>query len=281
MYTRARNICQFMIGHVVPSDRAKDETHQCLQYEILCWIDCMTAEMVPEFSLILEEASQLHFKSEIYLLQAWKWADLPQPMPKLDVSPILMAGLSSTSGSSKSDNMVKLLNQVTTKCMFYHDNPLPLAALVGYFHAIKRGIQLEDYLVQYSNSLVAFETVTESSRKELLLQLVDSTFSKRSFYCRIPSSIFKGGTKKFLPNAIEGLSQEDNVAATRQLLHILACSSNDELLQSCFSLLRLLLPAVLQVCLSLYSLYETFQRIRPALAHSFSCNPPTSILGVK
>lgn len=260
MHARARSICQFMIGHVVPSDGAENETHQCLQYEILCWIDCMTAEMIPEFSLILEEAAQLHFKSEIYLLQAWKWADLVQPMPKLAVSPILVAGLSSTSGSSKSNNMVKLLNQVTTKCLFYHDNPLPLAALVGYFHAIKRGVQLEDNLVQYSNSLIAFDSVTESSRKELLFRLVDSIFSERSFYSRILSSIFKVDTKKLSPNSLEGLSQEDNVAATRQLLHILACSSNDELLLRCFSLLRALLPAVLQVCTSLY-----FQQSLPTM----------------
>ena len=236
-----------MIGQVAPSDSAEGETQQCLKYEILCWVDCMTAGIVPEFCSILEEASQLHFKSEIYLLQAWKKADLPQPMPTLAVSPILMAAMSNLSGGSRTGSMAVLLNQVVTKCLLYHDNPLPLAALVGYFQSTGMNSQLKDPLRQYARSLVAFGTVSESKREELLRRLVDSTFTEKSFHRKTLRLTTENTTEKILSGLLDGLSREDTVAATRQLLHILASSSIDASLRNNISLMRLLLPAMLQV----------------------------------
>lgn len=236
-----------MLRLVAPSDRTDDESQDCLRYEIHCWVECITAELVPAFCAILEEASQLHFKSEIYLLQAWKLAELPNQMPKLTVSPILMAAMSSKSTNTKSRNMDKLLNQVTTKCLLYHDNPLPLAALIGYFQNVNECTQLETTLVHYSESLVNFEAEAQSTREEILFRLVDSTFSGISFHSRILRSVSNDGEKMILSDILEGLKHEDTNAATRQLLHMIACSKDEGKLESCVSILRFLLPAVLMV----------------------------------
>ena len=241
VYERARSICQFIVSKVAPSEKIDDESNQCLQYEILCWIDCMTADIVPEFCSILEDASQLHFKSDIYLLQAWKLANLPNPIPKLTVSPILMAALSSKSRNTKSRKMAKLLDQVTTKCLLYHDNPLPLAALVSYFHSVHHCTQLKTTLLHYSKSLVAFDEFTEPDREELLSQLISSTFSDNSFHSRVLRSVSNDDAQ------FKGLSHEETIAAIRQLLHMVACTNNEEKVESCVATLNVLLPAALKV----------------------------------
>lgn len=242
VYSRARNICQLMVGQVAPSDSAEGETQKCLKYEISCWVDCMTEGLVAEFCAILEEASQLHFKSEIFLLQAWKKAGLPQPMPALLVSPILMVAMSSSTGGSRSDGMALLLNQIMTKCLLYHHNPLPLAALICYFYSAEK----EDPLVQYSSSLTSFETESESKRGELILQLIESTFSKESFHFKILRLLSEDENEKLALGLLNEMSKDDAVAATRQLLHILACSDSEATLRNCLSLIRLLLPPVLE-----------------------------------
>jgi len=245
VYSRAQSICQFMLELAAPFETLKGESRQCLKYEIQCWVDCISVDLIPEFCSILEEASHLHFKSEIFLLQAWKHAALPPPKPSLLVSNILMAAMTGAAEITRSDKLNVLLNQVLAKCLLYHDNPLQLAASVIFIQSSREVNQLNNSIVEYSSSLVRFGKYSDSERAALLRQMVNSIFSQGSFHCQLASLISEKRNVKKDSDLLDQIPKDDSFAAMRQLLHMLTISSRDTLQQACLNVARLLLPTVI------------------------------------
>jgi hypothetical protein len=291
VYQATRTICNRVFAFVAPARSAEIEIQQCIEHEISSWVDCLTSQSVEEFCSSLHEASQLSFQSEIHLLRAWTKADLPKPIPRLSVSPILVAALSSLFGGSCSRDFSLLVGRVATKCLLFHHNPMPLAALISYFYEMQaskktpdaRDIvkengcspgQIENVVSSYAHSLVEFENVSDEERESRLLSLTTMFFSKKSYLRRLPLMLDGVIAQEPAVKILRNMTRDDVVAAVRQIIHMLAISDPKESLRrNCLPFLRLALPIVVDVSPSVF--FGGYSTLPNLLLHLFSHLPFT------
>jgi len=253
----ARNMCTVLVGRAALFGRTQSEIGQCLKHEICSWVDCMTSENIEDFCTILNRAKQQPFHGDIFLFRAWQACGLPKPTHKLPASPILVTALEFLSEGKCSPTMAASVNQVTTKCLLFHDDPLPLSVLVqSFFETAQKQTKkvagekspggFNPAIVEYTESLVDFSAFDETSRMTLLGAVVNACFTKSSLHHRIMKVIQDNSTHDCLL-LLQGASREEAVAATRFIIHIVACAGSKATRQRCISLLKSLLPAAMEV----------------------------------
>lgn len=246
-----------MMAMVAPSTSAPDREQHCLEYERACWIDSIQSEEdIKYFGLVLEEAAQLSsFQSELYLIRAWSKTGLPKPAPtRLPMSPILVAALTHCRASSDSSRFSFITAQVASKCLLFHYNPLPLAALVVYFcdegmdeslsTPTTSGSAPSKALTHYSRSLIKFDPEQEMERKKLLCDLVSTYFSVRSYQQSLLDLLERKSRRSSNNDILKSLPAEHTDAALRQLRHIFVSTNDDDIRRNCFEMICHLLPLV-------------------------------------
>ena len=206
---RARRIAILLLHPHRQHDATKScysEATSCLAHEASCWIDGMSLENVDEFIKVVQESASIPLRGMVDLARAWRAAAVgissssssPEPIPvsATAVSTILVTAVlrmqQQERHSSSSSRFALLTLQVAAKCMLYHADPRPLAALIIYRgDADSSSADLAeeqppgddtsmnerfDNLSAYAKSLLHFESVSPSKRKRLLDSLLESLF---------------------------------------------------------------------------------------------------------
>jgi hypothetical protein len=244
----AREIALFMFRRVVASRVEDTESQQCLEYEASCWIDGMTMETLPEFCKVIQEASQLSFRSVVAFAEAWTASALPGAMPTLSVSGNLIHVMQRLSKASEA--FLLLTCQVAAKCLLYHFNPLPLATIV--VHSRKEGTLIDhafyNALWAYAHSLVEFNKYTATERNGLVNSMLSSCLSVGS----CPRVFVESPSDSMIPKRL-GLAtnstfvRDDNKAMARHLSHLVVVSDNDIERKSRLDTMKRLLPSAIMV----------------------------------
>jgi hypothetical protein len=244
----AREIALFMFRRVVSSRVEDTESQQCLEYEASCWIDGMTKETLPEFCKVIQEASQLSFRSVVAFAEAWTASALPGTMPALSVSGNLIHVMQRLSKASEA--FLLLTCQVAAKCLLYHFNPLPLATII--VHSRKEGTSIDhafyDALWAYAHSLVEFNKYTATERNGLVNSMLSSCLSVGSYPRVFVESPSDSMTPKRLGLATNStFVRDDNETMARHLSHLVVVSDNDTERKSRLDTMKRLLPSAIMV----------------------------------
>ena len=255
VYSYARALSLFLLTRIVLSSFLSDEMLSNINYEMTCWIDCMSKGAVRDFGRVLE-ASSANTYAEISLFRAWKNVGLMCPMPNEMSSGILVTAIKFIyTDCTCSSELEALVCQVAAKCLVFNHNPMPLAALVTSSFGSKKSSPVDGSyskemmiaLGKYAKCLVEFESTDESTQSKLLFQLFETCFAESSFHRKVTEWL-DGDAKDQTPQEHLGrISLQDSIAAIRQLSHVVACISKDALRQRSLSLLRLLLCVALEV----------------------------------
>ena len=261
VYDILRRLCCLVIRQLIIIENLDSEVGQCVEYEISCWVDCMGNENIEQFCAKAEEATQLlPLECEIWMYNAWNQAEFPKPVPKLASSPLLVHAASSLCKGSLPPDMVNLVVLVLTKCLLFHNNPLPLATLIHFCFSTRvdePAVQVAgdqdaaptEALLKYTDSLVRFDRYSPSKRADLLNHLLKLHFTSQSFHLKVHKFLFHEGDDEdeTLPECMASISRHDSVAAVRQLSHALVCTDDKLIQQKTLPLLRILLPLALKV----------------------------------
>mgnify|MGYP005841045457 CR=1 FL=1 len=282
IYKVAKRLCCFVLQSFTPVKVSDRETRQSVDYEITCWVECITLSDIPEFCDVLQHASELSFQSNIVFLRAWNSEGLPKPVPKLPVSSLLVAAITSENQRcSCSEGFAFLLNQVTSRCLLYHNNPLPLCALITYAQKLevraeylaaspKQSSPISTTLLDYSESLVRYEQVTDKDRENRLKTLLAQYFSDESFYRRVSDALLRGKMgRDAVEKLFKNMPSEDLVAAMRLALHVFALYDGESMRHAHFPFLFQLLPVVLEVLSIFVTFLNGHSFIQFPAAHKF------------
>jgi hypothetical protein len=253
----ARDIALYMFRQVVSSRVEDRESQQCLEYEASCWIDGMTKETLPEFCKVIQEASQLSFRSVVSFAEAWTASALPGTMPALSVSANLIHVMKRLSRTSEA--FLLLTCQVAAKCLLYHFNPLPLATIV--VHSRNEGPSIDhafyDALWAYAHSLVEFNKYTATERNGLVSSMLSSCLSVGSY----PRVFVESPSDSMIPESLQLATnstfvRDDNEAMARHLSHLVVVSGNDIDRKSRLNIMKRLLPSAIMVRIRSFVLFR-------------------------
>lgn len=261
--TLARDITLFMFRRVVSSRVEDSESQMCLEYEASCWFDGMTKETLPEFCKVIQEASQLSFRSVVAFAEAWIASSLPGTMPALSVSAILVHAMRRL--SKVSEAFLLLTCQVASKCLLYDLNPLPLATIVVHSRVRLTGTSDDgpslkhafyDDLWNYAHSLVEFSRYTPAERNGFVNSMLSSCLSAGSYPRVFVESPSDSMIPQRLPQADKGARfvREDNEAIARHLSHLVLVSENDNERESHLKVMKRILPSAIMVRLHYFLL---------------------------
>jgi len=182
-----------------------------VMFEVELWINSLQPTKVKEFLSFCAGPDASAFQHTIRSAQAWKESDLPGAMGTLFHSTILTAALCGFAKSSMPDT----ISRIAGRCLLYHNDPMPLAALISHvFKSLEIAENSNHFvLCNYSHSLLCCSPSVDDIAPKLrtLLPLLGSP---KHF------EITHGKVFNLLPATFKNASKNRIVEATRMCMHI-------------------------------------------------------------
>jgi hypothetical protein len=227
------------------------ESRYSLEYEAGCWVDGLSAQNTSRFAALLKESTSQSLNSTLIAGRAWIEAGLPRPIPKIQVSPLLVTALNKVH-QNHDKTLDNLSMQTALKCLVSSKNPLPFAALIHFIFEKKDSNQeslLLRKLVQYSGSLVHWDSKGSRQRYDLFKEAITSSLDERCKMAELVACITE--RKKFsfrLPSVFD----EEVVELMRMSRHMmialeLSASDKKICVDSILSFLQILMSRDLKL----------------------------------
>jgi hypothetical protein len=256
VWKKARAIVLRVLAPIFQYRSDDEESLECLYYEAACWVDGLTADSLDPLCKLMKDASLLSLSSTAIVGKAWTRACLPRPVPCIPISPILTTALSQPVECSKS--LSELTLQVTSKCLLYQRNPMPLVALISLCHDKYDSFVLKSPLakplIAYAQSLL-LENSSGVDKHKLLRKLASAFSPKQSMIFSLVRSteespvVGSDEAKSLLAGSM--LSQDENIVAVRVLIHVMVLTEGEGKAESCsLAILCHVVPLILQVRMS-------------------------------
>lgn len=215
------------------------------EYEAACWVDGVTLATLDEHCSFLQESTTLASTIFIDLSHAWRKIGLPAPVPKSQVSTILVWALRSLSRASNALGF--LIVQVATKCLIRDLDPLPFAVLI--IDAVETEHTASTYFIghlkEYAQSIVYFDRYSGANRAALATRLLKVCFSSDSYPLTLLASnshaVRSPGNRFHL--MYDG---DDCLSLNRQMIHLAAAFEDDGRVR-CDYVVQHLLPVTIVV----------------------------------
>lgn len=227
-----------------------------IEYEITCWLESVTMNTLNEYCSLIEQCITDSYMSVIVVAQAWNNAKLPNPMPPLTFSSLLVHAIRNINQSSKAFSICTC--QIAIKCIMYMNNPLPLAALIldSYDSTGKTTSscipEVHNIVRQYAQSLIDYNNYSGTTRIEICYQMLHLTFGENSLLRLVVQVIRTSGMieidtpKGILIQKLDGLCL-NYLALSRNIKHFLFLTDTDHVKNNCLHLMKCILPALLKV----------------------------------
>jgi hypothetical protein len=207
-------------------------------------------ECLPAFCKVLNDVAHNALNIIASVGRAWTEFEVSRAT---SFSPLLMASLSVVDGSPAFSSLVV---QVTSRCLLFQRNPMPLAFLIQYVckqedRLIAMKSKAGVPLFEYAKALVDFDHASGSKRLELLGKMLRSCFSPGnkwlaaySWLRQSPSAAAENVDDWFeIPQTFE-----KSLAFTKFLIHVQLISNDTEMVPDrCWALLRRTVPTMLLV----------------------------------
>jgi hypothetical protein len=256
VWKKARAIVLRVLAPIFQYRSDDEESLECLYYEATCWVDGLTADCLDPLCKLMKDASLLSLSSTAIVGKAWTRACLPRPVPCIPISPILATALFQPVECSKS--LSELTLQVTSKCLLYQRNPMPLVALISLCHDKYDSFVLKSPLakplIAYAQSLL-LENSSGVDKHKLLRKLASAFSPKQSMIFSLVRSteespvVGSDEAKSLLTGSM--LSQDENIVAVRVLIHVMVLTEGEGKAESCsLAILCHVVPLILQVRMS-------------------------------
>jgi hypothetical protein len=256
VWKKARAIVLRILAPILQYRSDDEESLECLNYEAACWVDGLTADCLDPLCKLMKDASLLSLSSTAIVGKAWTRACLPRPVPCIPISPILTTALFQPVESSKS--LSELTLQVTSKCLLYQRNPMPLVALISLCHEKDDSFVLKsplaEPLIEYAQSLL-LDNSSGADKHELLRKFVTAFSPKESMIFSLVRSTGKsavvGGDEATSLLDRSMLSQDEKIVALRVLIHVMVLTQGERNTESSsLVILCHVVPSILQVRIS-------------------------------
>lgn len=246
IFQESRNIAINVLQKLFTNLDSSPEHCTIVEYELSCWIDGLTMDMLDSFSNLIQDALSYSSMSIIIVAQGWKESKLPGPVPTLLFTPLLIQAIRNIQQASKSFNI--FICQVTVHCMLFMTNPLPLASLILMVsNSSSQGEQF-DSVTTYARKLVNMQSLVENDRITSLQLLLEKTFGENSLILieviqSVSSPIFSS-TKimSYLNN-----KKVNYIELIRQIYHLISMIDGSDLRVNCMDLIYKLLPIAIKV----------------------------------
>lgn len=256
VWKKARAIVLRILAPIFQYRSDDEESLECLYFEATCWVDGLTADCLDPLCKLMKDASLLSLNSTAIVGKAWTRACLPRPVPCIPISPILTTALSQPVECSKSLSELTLL--VTSKCLLYQRNPMPLVALISLCHDKDDSFVLKSplakSLIEYAQSLL-LDTSSVADKHELLRHFVSAFSPKQSMIFSLVRSTEESAVvgSDEATSLLDGsiLSQDEKIVALRVLIHVMVLTEGERNVESgILAILCRVVPLILQVRMS-------------------------------
>jgi hypothetical protein len=232
-YSIAKDVLERLWSNVVTDS---SEKIAIIQFEASCWLDSLTSEILDEFCSLLHKSQSNIATALVSVAASWKESKLPSPVPSLQFSSLFVYSILSIQHGINSIAFVRCFCQVATNLILFMHNPLSLASIILTSSQPEITVDMYQVLVLYCQSLVRYDSHTDSIRSKCLKDLLQSVFTEQS-----PLNLLA------VPVEPQDETDLSFVSLPRQLAHIFLISDNLEDQNKCIALIQKLLPATLQV----------------------------------
>jgi hypothetical protein len=192
------------------------------QYEASCWVDGISKGTLKEFCNLVQDSGKVVSPMAIELVKAWRNVNLPNPVPNVRLSILLMQGLKRVTQSTHEFGF--FIVQVLARCLLACCNPLPLAVMTVYITESTDTNVFPPYLrnfVEYTRSLVFYDHYSGMARSSFVTRLLKSTFAPGSY----PLTWFEPANTH--SQMIRTYFNANCLALAQQVVHLKTVLAND------------------------------------------------------
>ena len=261
VYTTARQLAIMLMerelfSHVSNPSYSSDsedensEISSCHKYESSLWVDGISADLIQEVVLMIDNSKQRRVQHKIMISQAWSNASMGCAMPtSFNMSSLLLSSICQLLGNNNADESVSqkmslLLVQIATKMLLFQADPKPFAAIIVHCN---QGGSIPSSNDKYLTSLyrvakgILLDEPNTSAHIECLTSEIFLPESNLNYIARLANNTTTNSNNTDINN----LLQSTDTTTLRQCLSMIRYSGGDN--ENMNALIRKILVGIVEV----------------------------------
>ena len=261
VYTTARQLAIMLMerelfSHVSNPSYSSDsedensEISSCHKYESSLWVDGISADLIQEVVLMIDNSKQRRVQNKIMISQAWSNASMGCAMPtSINMSSLLLSSICQLLGNNNADESVSqkmslLLVQIATKMLLFQVDPKPFAAIIVQCN---QGGSISSSNDKYLTSLyrvakgILLDEPNTSAHIESLTSEIFLPESNLNYIARLANNTTTNSNNTDINN----LLQSTDTTTLRQCLSMIRYSGGDN--ENMNALIRKILVGIVEV----------------------------------
>ena len=261
VYTTARQLAIMLmerelfshVNYPAYSSESEDENSEissCHKYESSLWVDGISADLIQEVVLMIDNSKQRRVQHKIMISQAWSNASMGCAMPtSFNMSSLLLSSICQLLGNNNADESVSqkmslLLVQIATKMLLFQADPKPFAAIIVHCN---QGGSIPSSNDKYLTSLyrvakgILLDEPNTSAHIESLTSEIFLPESNLNYIARLANNTTTNSNNTDINN----LLQSTDTTTLRQCLSMIRYSGGDN--ENMNALIRKILVGIVEV----------------------------------
>ena len=261
VYTTARQLAIMLMerelfSHVSNPSYSSDsedensEISSCHKYESSLWVDGISADLIQEVVLMIDNSKQRRVQHKIMISQAWSNASMGCAMPtSFNMSSLLLSSICQLLGNNNADESVSqkmslLSVQIATKMLLFQADPKPFAAIIVHCN---QGGSIPSSNDKYLTSLyrvakgILLDEPNTSAHIECLTSEIFLPESNLNYIARLANNTTTNSNNTDINN----LLQSTDTTTLRQCLSMIRYSGGDN--ENMNALIRKILVGIVEV----------------------------------